>query len=52
MIVDNGTGINDVAANEVRTPHTQSYFPTPGNNVGIGGALQPFNFFITARIKV
>ena len=48
----NGTGINDVAANKVRTPYTQSYFPTPGNNGAISGALQPFNFFVTARIKI
>ncbi len=48
----NGTGINDVAANKARTPFTQSYFPTTGNNGGIAGALQPFNFFLSARIKI
>jgi hypothetical protein len=48
----NGTGINDFAANKVHTPFQQSYFPVTGNNGGIGGALQPFNLYITAQMKL
>jgi hypothetical protein len=48
----NGTGINDVAANKTRTPYTQSYYPSLGNNGAISGAIQPFNFFVNAAIKI
>ena len=48
----NGTGINDFAANKFHTPYQQSYYPTIGNNGGIGGALQPFNLYINAQVKI
>ena len=48
----NGTGINDKAANKFTTPFQQSYFPTLGNNGGIGSALPPFNVYLTAQIKL
>lgn len=48
----NGTGINDKAANKVVTPFQQSYFPTLGNNGGIGSALPPFNVYLTAQFKI
>jgi hypothetical protein len=48
----NGTGINDFAANKAHTPYQQSYYPTIGNNGGIGGALQPFNLYLNAQVKI
>ncbi len=48
----NGTGINDRAANGVRTPFTQSYFPNTANLGAIGSALPPFNVYFNAQVKI
>ena len=48
----NGTGIGDYKANGARTPFTQSYYPTSGNNGAIGGAPPPINVYFNAQIKI
>ncbi len=48
----NGTGIGDYKANGARTPFTQSYTPTLGNNGAIGAAPQPINVYFNAQIRI
>ncbi len=48
----NGTGIGDYKANGARTPFTQSYLPSSGNNGAIGGAPPPINVYFNAQIKI
>jgi hypothetical protein len=48
----NGTGINDFKANGARTPWTQSYLPSTGNNGAVGGAVQPINLYLNAQVKI
>jgi hypothetical protein len=48
----NGTGIGDFKANGARTPWTQSYVPTSGNNGAIGGAPSPINVFVNAQVRI
>ena len=48
----NGTGIDDFKANGARTPFTQSYTPTAGNNGAIGASVQPINVYFNAQIRI
>ena len=49
----NGTGINDLKANGVRSAYVQSYTPTNGNTPGaIGGAPPPINVYFNAQLRI
>jgi hypothetical protein len=48
----NGTSINDYKANGARTPWTQSYLPTGGNNGAIGASVQPINVYFNAQVRI
>ncbi len=49
----NGTGINDLKANGVRSAYTQSYTPANNNTLGaIGGGPPPINVYFNAQLRI